>query len=549
MDKARVIFIGLDSAEPALLLSWAREGALPNLARLWEESAWTTPATPPGLGNGAAWPSMFTGVNPGRHGRYYYTQFQPDTYECRIFREDEDFRQPPFWQALSEADLRVAIIDVVRAPLTPHINGIQIADWMTHDRVAQPRSWPTAMIDEIVSRHGEDPVSGNIDRAILHSSAMAIADWRDILIDRIRTKTAMSREIFEREPWDLFMTVYADPHDIGHMFWHMHDAHHLGHDAKWVARYGDPVKEVYVELDRAIGEWVKLAGNHSHLAVFAAPGMGPSYSANGALDELLSRIERLCDGERSGPNLSYSLKQAYQRFVPNSLRGMLPIRQMLKGIAASLGKEEQQPGLSHRKFFPIPHNQNAGAIRFNVKGRESYGLVEPGPQLSALRRRVIEELCRTINQESGKPVVEKIIRTDQQYQGPQAHMLPDLLVIWNRDASIQRLASPSIGKIKVPPSSMRTGDHTPNAVFMVRTMSGSSSGKLAGSSRVEDIAPTITGLLGVKLADVDGTNLDSAPHTDSSLQARQPKTGTTMFPTSLWLCRVRGAYQQDLGKG
>ena len=43
-------------------------------------------------------------------------------------------------------------------------------------------------------------------------------------------------------------------------------------------------------FDRAIGEWAKLAENQGHLVIFAAPGMGPDYTANGALDELLSRI-------------------------------------------------------------------------------------------------------------------------------------------------------------------------------------------------------------------------------------------------------------------
>jgi predicted AlkP superfamily phosphohydrolase/phosphomutase len=505
VGRSKVLFIGLDSAEPELLLRWSREGALPNLARLWNESAWTTPATPPGMGNGAAWPSMFTGVNPGRHGRYYYVQFQPDTYEFSEFRIDENFRHPPLWQPLSEAGLRVAIIDVVRAPLTPDINGIQIADWMTHDRPAQPRSWPGAFINEIVSRYGEDPFQGNVDKT-LHSSAKEIADWRDLLIDRIRRKTAMSLDIFQREPWDLFMTVYADPHDVGHAFWHLHDAHHPRYDAKWAARYGDPVKDVYVELDRAIGEWAKLAGNHSNLVVFAAPGMGPDYTANGAMNDLLSRIERFVDTGKPGPETLYWARQAYRMLVPPAMRrSFFSMRHVLNGIATPLRKEGLRPPLSHRKFFALPHNENAGAIRFNVRGRESYGVVEPGTQFAALRQRVIDELCRIINEESGRPVVEKVICTDQIYHGPQTQLLPDVFVVWNRDTPIRRLISPSIGNIEVPTLSPRTGDHTPNSIFMVRIVNGSSSGLIPGESRMEDIAPTIAGMLGVQLADVDGT--------------------------------------------
>jgi predicted AlkP superfamily phosphohydrolase/phosphomutase len=474
-------------------MRWSREGILPNLARLWKESVWTTPEALPGLGNDAVWTSVYTGVNPGRHGRYYYLQFQPDTYEME-FRDDDSFSHRPFWQSLSEAGLRVAIIDFVHAPLTPFINGIQVADWMAHGRYGQPRSWPPGFIKEIVSRYGEDPFQGSIDKTLLKSSTKTVTDWRDLLVDRVRRKTALSREIFEREPWDLFMTVYGEAHDIGHGFWHLHDASHPNHDAKWVRRHGDPVKDVYVEIDRAIGEWAKLAENQGHLVIFAAPGMGPDYTANGALDELLSRIERLVDGKSSGPDLLYRLRQIYRKVTPNNLRRRVSFRR----------KKGQRPSLSHHKFFAVPHNENSGAIRFNVKGRDRFGVVEPGPELAALRQRISEELCRIINKESGKPLVEKIVHTNQEYHGLQTQMLPDLLVIWNRDAPIRRLISPVLGTIDVSPSTARTGDHTPNALLMVHA---ASAGRIPGTSRLEDIAPTIADLLGVNLPHIDGRAL------------------------------------------
>jgi predicted AlkP superfamily phosphohydrolase/phosphomutase len=370
----------------------------------------------------------------------------------------------------------------------------------------QPRSWPPTTINEIVSQYGQDPFDGNFDSIDLHSDPKSLADWRDVLVERVRTKTAMSRDIFEREPWDLFMTAYGDPHDVGHMFWHLHDVNHPLHDAKWAARYGDPVKDVYVELDRAIGDWVKLAGNRCHVVVFAGPGMSIGHTANGAMDELLSRIETFLDTGKGDPDLSYWVQQAYRTLVPHRIRRRVSIRQVFKGVAAPLRNEQQRPPLSHRKFFAVPHAENAGAVRFNVRGRESYGIVEPGAQLAALREKVIEELCRTINKHTGKPVVEKIVRTDQEFFGPQAQMLPDLLVIWNRDAPIRRLFSSNTGTIHVPPIS-RTGDHTSNVLFMVRTLNGSGRGQISGISRIEDVAPTIAGLLGVELSDSDGTAL------------------------------------------
>ena len=57
---AKVVFIGLDSADPELLQKWGQDGKLPNIRRLQQSSAWGAPLSPPGLGSGAMWPSLCT---------------------------------------------------------------------------------------------------------------------------------------------------------------------------------------------------------------------------------------------------------------------------------------------------------------------------------------------------------------------------------------------------------------------------------------------------------------------------------------------------------
>ena len=47
-------------------------------------------------------------------------------------------------------------------------------------------------------------------------------------------------------------------HSVGHQCWHLHDPAHLLHDRQLVAELGDPIKDVYVEFDRALGRILKL---------------------------------------------------------------------------------------------------------------------------------------------------------------------------------------------------------------------------------------------------------------------------------------------------
>ena len=76
--KARVLILALDGAEHSILTRWAAEGLLPNLQALIERSSTALLQNPPGI-SGATWPTLHTGIGPGRHGYYclLYTSPSP----------------------------------------------------------------------------------------------------------------------------------------------------------------------------------------------------------------------------------------------------------------------------------------------------------------------------------------------------------------------------------------------------------------------------------------------------------------------------------------
>lgn len=67
MRGTKVLFIGLDAAGPLLIRKWGREGLLPNLQSFIDQGISGPMRGPRGMGDGAFWPSPFTGVNPARH--------------------------------------------------------------------------------------------------------------------------------------------------------------------------------------------------------------------------------------------------------------------------------------------------------------------------------------------------------------------------------------------------------------------------------------------------------------------------------------------------
>ena len=92
MIAKKALFIGIDSAEPELLKQWSEDGTLPNLQKIWQSSIWGNVKIPKGFSNGAMWPSLFTGVDPSKHGRYNYLNIDPGTYNFKhFFYENTDY--------------------------------------------------------------------------------------------------------------------------------------------------------------------------------------------------------------------------------------------------------------------------------------------------------------------------------------------------------------------------------------------------------------------------------------------------------------------------
>jgi predicted AlkP superfamily phosphohydrolase/phosphomutase len=492
----RVLLIGIDAAERSLLFDWARQGLLPNFNSILERGAWGTTRSPPGLYVGAVWPSFHTALSPTRHMRYCYDQLRPGTYEdYRV--EAEHVVGEPFWETLSRQAKRVAVIDVPKARLARELNGIQVADWGTHDPEHDVvRTFPEPLAASIVRDYGRDPVG------ICNGARKTTADFRsfrDALLDRIRTKTALVLDFLKREEWDCFLAVFADSHCVGHQCWHLHDPAHPRHDRDVVAALGDPMMDVYRALDTAVGRILAAAGDETTSIVLASHGMGPHYEATFMLDRILDAIEP--KGTPKGrPTTAKALARVWAT-LPTGLRNVLrPYSHRAKSLVDPVTMRR-----SSRRSFKVPNNDVFGGIRVNLRGREPAGTVDPG-DFDAYCAFLREALMSFENLESGQPLVSKVWSVREMYPGEDTAGLPDLLVEWNRNFPISRVTSPKTGPIEAAYAGCRTGDHREQGVFAIVGPGIKPLGQIAQAS-VTDFGPTIAELVGAALPGVDGRSI------------------------------------------
>jgi predicted AlkP superfamily phosphohydrolase/phosphomutase len=496
MGRQPVVVIGFDSLCFDLVRKWAAEGRMPTFGKALSQACWGRVGNPPGLEAGAVWPTFCTGVEPGWHGQYEGPyRFDTDEYYVRLMDRSERHALP-FWVAASDAGRRVAVIDAPYAFLEPSINGVQVADWLTHVLVRPEGigTVPPELAKTIVSTYGVNPFGGPNrcpTNDVRLDSAEVVVAFRDRLLDRVRWKADFTLEVLARERWDLLVTTFHDPHDVGHMTWHLHDPDHERHDPHIAAQTGNPMLDVYAALDTALGRLLAALDGQATVLIYLSHGMGLDRSATLFLDEILRRLEIAYRGSKPlAPTWLDRAGRLYRSVVPAALRRRL-VRTSLVRQAYNKNTSAQARG---RRFFELAPNHATGGVRFNLKGRESGGIVDPG-ELPALRARLEKDLAELVNAESGEKLIDSIVRTAAVHPGPHAHELPDLLLEWNKRHPIRRVRSPLFGELERPDHRVRTGDHTQKVGAFLAMGPGIRPGAVNVPVRASDLAPTIAALL------------------------------------------------------
>jgi predicted AlkP superfamily phosphohydrolase/phosphomutase len=516
----KILVIGIDAANPALLRRWAEEGMLPNLRSLMARGLVGATRSVEGFFIGSTWPSFYTGVTPARHGFHYIVQLKPGTYDYYRPGDEGIVAREPFWTHLSRAGRRVAILDVPLSRIDPSINGIQVVEWGSHDSVYGLQTSSAELVETIKSRWGQYPLEVSCDRE--HRTAADYQAFTEVLLKGARLKADLTKHFLGRESWDFFMQVFTEAHCAGHQCWHLHDDAHPAHDRSIVWTTGNPLLKVYAAIDGAIAELLDSAGD-ALVMVIAAHGMSHWYGAQFLLEDILFRLGATRPPVRglAREGLSSAMTGArwvWRRLPPPMQRLLQPLRQWLlpeinpagrlPAIAADLGTS---------LCFPVNNGLAIGGIRLNLIGREPSGVLEPS-KADEFCANLSTDLSSIVDERTNRPLVRRVVRTADLYQGERLDHLPDLLVEWNDEAptgsttvgkgagATVRARSPKIGVIEGMNHYGRTGEHRPEGLF-IAAGPGVRSGLLEREISILDFAPTFGKLLGVELPEADGRSI------------------------------------------
>src|SRR5207253_4062202 len=115
-------------------------------------------------------------------------------------------------------------------------------------------------------------------------------------------------------------------------FWHLHDASYLTHPKDGAGALRHALREIYVALDKAIGEILERIDSSTTVFVVSGDGMGPNYSGSHILDDLLTRMgllnsKNIGNDGKSGEKLDGANKFSHSKTdILSVIRNMIPER-------------------------------------------------------------------------------------------------------------------------------------------------------------------------------------------------------------------------------
>lgn len=415
-NNSKLVLIGLDGATLHLLRPLVESGVMPTLARFIREGASGTllsthpPVTCP------AWPTMFTGVNPGKHGVFSFTcrnneQERPHTASLA------DVRALTVWELVGNAGHRVGVMNVPITFPTHPVNGFMVSGFPAPKGIPEivwPRDEYAKMATHLPEFVVNWPALGQQARTEMENASLVETAnaW-------LRSRIRAFEYFLNRHEVDFCFLVFEYTDKVQHAFYPLLDSMNDMSTLSETSMVLSLLQDGYRQIDAAIGKLVKRFGENANYMIVSDHGFGPS-----------TRVVYL-----------NHLLEKHKLFTPRSIKALaaktaglakLPLR-----LRDRLGLAQDEPwhrintwqspltNFSRTKAF-VGH-QYEHAVYVNLTGRCPYGIVPQGTEYEAVRGKIEKVLRQAQDPKTGQHIFEGIWACEEIYSGEYIQNAPDVI--------------------------------------------------------------------------------------------------------------------------
>ena len=446
----------------------------------------------------SAWPSLYTGVNPGKHGVYGFVTYEG--YDWRVVTAN-DVDELTLWELLDSHDKTSVVVNgPVTAP-PPAIDGAVVPGFMGPE---DPECHPPGVLEEVRDEIGEYRIypSYHTDDDS-HTVAEKTSEYETL----VGMRGDAFRCLADRYDPDFGFVQFQRPDTVFHEF-----------DGNW-----DAVRRVYEATDEAIARVIDDC-DPDRIFLASDHGMGsyerPQFRVNDFLRE-----EGFVTGTRGGkgmPGWSPIREQLRRGEETDSWEPSLVERAVAGAASVGLTADRVRAALERVNLADtvsehLPSNVSRTGteqvdfaastaylrartelgVRINLAGREPDGIVSPS-EYDAVRSDIIEAL-RSVTAPGGEPVFEEVGPREEYFHGPALEDAVDVVVVPNdfQHFLSDQLAGDPFGERKTH------WNHKRDGVFVAYGEGIDESA--ACEPHLFDVAPTILASLGIAPSDrMDG---------------------------------------------
>lgn len=463
------IVVGLDGGSFRLLHQWMEEGNCPTLQSLRDEGRWAPlrsslpPVTCP------AWRCYSTGVNPGKHGVFWWEQVDRERGDFSI-PTSTSFDAPDVWDYLGAKGFRSAIVNMPTTFPPEPLDGYMVSGGGGVD--GKEYTYPPELQEEIESRFDY--------RAFIEASTAEIGEDPSLVDEVLELVDARFRVAeYIRDEYDpdfLHVTVFYT-NVLHHFFWD-----------------GEATRRIWEHVDEILSRFLRSEDNVIIISDHGTNQIEQTFNVNtwlekeGYLVTTETVSDRLHEVNVTRDRLArlasnFGLKNTAKLLLPRRLIDRLP---RADGAITGAGKADK---IDWEASTAMASGQ--GPIYVLADNRERSHQI----------REELKESLENVETPDGHPVARTVHRGSEVYTGPYVDDGPDLVV----DQADHVYISGAIGLDDMfeLPNDWIAENHR-NGIFIANGPDIANGGELPDYPDIYDIAPTILHLFGLAVP----TNLD-----------------------------------------
>ncbi len=437
----------------------------------------------------ATWGPLLSGQPAGNYGFHHFEEFDPATMGTR-FRQEIELE--PLWLHLPSRGEGTLTLDLPDCHPHPRSAAAECCCWHRPDPPHRPM-FTDARLAKRLRALGRPP------RITTHPEALGLELEQQLgarleQSARFRTRTIQTLGVARPLTCIGVHELHSAVHGLGHH----------GPDRHWfAAERRDPtmLARPYEAIDELIAAVTRQAGT-ANLVLVLARGGRPANHAGQLVEGLLERaglLTRLIDGGAGGGASAGETAPVAERLramVPDARRERIAMRVLPVRLQHRMASQRfhDRYAWERTRVFPVP-SWSEGYLRMNIAGREAAGIV-PAEETGALLDHVSALVSEMVDADTGRPLVNEVIRARERFPGSDSTRFPDLIVTWSGSRPARVARHPRLGSWERPPRPNLWTEHRGEAEVIFAGPRVHPGLELEGDEL--GLAPTILLLMGQK---------------------------------------------------